>query len=422
MPSGPGGRSLDASGLDAPVVVFNPASTVRGGIVEIEGELLPVEVVPAGGAILADAARLHAVEPVEVEGLAMRNGRIEVEFDDVGRVRMLRRVGGDDVVETPINRFRLYEDRPRRWEAWDVDRDYHEKFEEITAPAARHGVIESGPMRGAIEFEHVIGNASRLVVRYVLDSESDRLDVRLLVDWREERRLLRAEFPTTIRARAATFGIQFGEIERATHRNTSWEEARFEVPGRRWMDLAQPGLGLAVLDAGIIGRNVRSGVMGLSLLRAPMFPDPGCDRGEHRLRYALMPHDGDRRSAGRAGVDAEAESFAEPLVARRLEGEEAGPVGDSVRKAFQIEIDGAASLEVAALKPAEDGDGVVLRLVEKHGASGRVRITVPEWSRVDAVDLRERLVEHPGLVFDETERVVHLRLRPFGIESIRLRR
>ena len=416
------GGSLDASGLDAPVMIFNPASTARGGIMEIDGELLPVEPIPAGSAVLADAARLHAVEPVEVEGLVMRNGRIEVEFDDVGRVRMLRRVGGDDVVETPINRFRLYEDRPRRWEAWDVDRDYHEKFEEITAPAARHGVIEFGPMRGAIEFEHAIGNASRLVVRYVLDSESDRLDVRLLVDWQEERRLLRAEFPTSIRARAATFGIQFGELERATHRNTSWEEARFEVPGRRWMDLAQPGLGLAVLDAGIIGRNVRSGVMGLSLLRAPMFPDPGCDRGEHRLRYALMPHDGDRRSAGRAGVDAEAESFAEPLVAKRLEGEGAGAGGDSVRKAFQIEIDGAAALEVAALKPAEDGDGVVLRLVEKHGASGRVRIRVPDWSRVDAVDLRERLIEHPGLVFDETERVVHLHLRPFGIESIRLRR
>jgi alpha-mannosidase len=416
------GRSLDASGLDAPVVVFNPASSARGGIVELDGELLPVEPIGAGSARLVDAARLHAVPPVEVESHRMSNGRIEVRFDDVGRVTTLRRVDGEDVAAEPMNRFRLYEDRPRRWEAWDVDRDYHEKYEEILTPAARHAVIESGPMRGAIEFEHGIGKASRLVVRYVLDSAADRLDVRLLVDWREDQTLLRAEFPTAIRARAATFGIQFGELERATHRNTSWEEARFEVPGRRWMDLSQPGLGLAVLDAGIIGRNARSGVMGLSLLRSPSFPDPGCDRGEHRLRYALMPHEGDRRSAGRAGVDAEAEAFAEPLISRRLDGEDAGAGGDQIREAFRIEIDGAASLEVAALKPAEDGDGVILRVVEKHGGSGRARIKVPRWNRAVAVDLRERVVEHPGMVFDESERTIHLDLRPFGIESIRLRR
>ena len=139
----------------------------------------------------------------------------------------------------------------------DLDRDYHEKFEE-TPPCRRRG-DRTGPSE-RIEFEHPVGRDSRLVVRYVLDPGADRVNVRLLVDWREERSILRAEFPTCIRARSATHGIQFGEIERATHRNTSWEEARFEVPGRRWMDLSRPGLGLAVLDDGIVGRNVRDGV------------------------------------------------------------------------------------------------------------------------------------------------------------------
>lgn len=414
------GGALDASGLDDPIVVFNPASTPRGGIVEVDGELLPVEAVPAGGAVLVDGAHLHLVsDAVEVESHAMRNGRVEVVFDEVGRVVELRRAGGESVVAAGSagHRFRLYEDRPRRWEAWDLDRDYHEKFVDVDAPAARHAVVESGPLRGAIEFEHAIGRSSRLVVRYHLDAGSDRLDVDLLVDWREDRTILRAEFPTSIRARSAAFGIQFGEIERATHRNTSWEEARFEVPGRRWMDLSQPGLGLAVLDQGIVGRSAHENTLGLSLLRAPHFPDPSCDRGEHRLRYALMPHAGDRRAAG---VDAEAEAFAEPLTVRRLRDGEASAGGVAVVQPFEIEVDGAASIEVAALKPAEDGRGAVLRIVEKHGAAGTASVCVPGHSKATPVDLRERPIELAGFSWDAERRTANIPLRPFGIISVQL--
>ncbi len=418
------GSALDADGLDSPVVVFNPASTPRGGIVEIDGELLAVEAVPAGGAVLVDATHLHVVsDPVQVESHAMSNGRVEVRFDAVGRVVDLRRVGGESVVgrgvdgQPGLNRFRLYEDRPRRWEAWDLDRDYHEKFTEIDTPAARHAVIESGPMRGAIEFEHAIGRGSRLVVRYHLDAGGDRVDVDVLVDWREDRTILRAEFPTAIRSRSAAFGIQFGEIERATHRNTSWEEARFEVPGRRWMDLSQPGLGLAVLDHGIVGRSAHDGTLGLSLLRAPHFPDPGCDRGEHRLRYALMPHAGDRHAAG---VDAEAEAFAEPLVVRRLIDGEASSGGAAVVRPFEIDVAGAAAIEVAALKPAEDGRGAVLRIVEKHGASGVARVHLPGCASVETVDLRERPVQLDGFAWDAEAAVATVRLKPFEIVTLRL--
>ncbi|MDA1025131.1 MAG: glycosyl hydrolase-related protein [Planctomycetota bacterium] len=418
--------SLDATGFDQPVLIMNPASTPRGGVVNLGGELLPVDLVPAAGGMLVDASRLHAVEPVVVEERLMRNGRVEVAFDESGRVIELRRAGGESVngrdergLVRPLNRFRLYEDRPRRWDAWDLDRDYHEKFEEILSDAARHAVIDSGPFRGAIEFEHAIGRSSRLVVRYVLDAGADRLDVQLLVDWQEDRTLLRAEFPTGIRARSATFGIPFGAIERATHRNTSWEEARFEVPGRRWMDLSQPGLGLAVLDAGIVGRNAHQSTLGLSLLRSPGFPDPTCDRGTHRLAYALMPHCGDRFAAG---VDAEAEAFAEPLVVRRLKSGEASAGGVDRIRPIVIEIGGAAAVEIVALKPAEDGDGVVLRIVEKHGGSGTATIRVPGWGDPAPVDLRERPV-NPDAKFEvRADGGFELPLRPFGIESIRLRK
>ncbi|MDG2020594.1 MAG: glycoside hydrolase family 38 C-terminal domain-containing protein [Phycisphaerales bacterium] len=418
--------SLDAAGLDQPVLIVNPASTPRGGVVNVDGELLPIEPVPATGGRLVDASRLHAVEPVLVEERSMGNGRIEVAFDEAGRVIRLGRVGGASINGSdergrvrPLNRFRLYEDRPRRWEAWDLDRDYHEKFEELTSDAARHAVIESGPLRGAIEFEHAIGRSSRLVVRYVLDAGADRLDVRLLVDWQEDRTLLRAEFPTGIRARSATFGIPFGAIERATHRNTSWEEARFEVPGRRWMDLSQPGLGFAVLDAGIVGRNAHRSTLGLSLLRSPGFPDPTCDRGTHRLGYALMPHGGDRFAAG---VDAEAEAFAEPLIVHRPSVESTCAGGESNIIPVQHEVEGAARVEVVAYKPSEDGSGTILRVVEKHGAAGTVTIRVPGQATAGSVDLMEAGIERPGLEWNPESSEARFPIRPFEIVSLRFGR
>ena len=418
--------SLDATGFDQPVLIMNPASTPRSGVVDLGDELLPVDSVPAAGGTLVDASRLHTVEPVTVAERSMRNGRIEVAFDEVGRVIELRRAGGESVNGLdedgrvrPLNRFRLYEDRPRRWEAWDLDRDYHEKFEEIVSEAARHAVIESGPLRGAIEFEHPIGRSSRLVVRYVLDAGANRVDVRLLVDWQEDQTLLRAEFPTGIRARSATFGIPFGEIERATHRNTSWEEARFEVPGRRWMDLSQPGLGLAVLDAGIVGRNAHRSTLGLSLLRSPGFPDPTCDRGVHRLAYALMPHGGDRFAAE---VDAEAEAFAEPLIAHRPTLTATSPEGGSSIVPVRYLVDGAARLELVAYKPSEDGTGTILRVVEKHGASGTVTVQVPSHATAALVDLMERDVETPGLEWDPKTHEARFPIRPFEIISLHFRR
>ena len=135
--------------------------------------------------------------------------------------------------------------------------------------------------------------------------------------------------------------------------------------------------------------------MGLSLLRATNFPDPGADRGEHRFRYALMPHAGDWRSAG---IDAEAESFNEPLVVRPITGGSGSIKGEHVP--FSIVCDGEARLEVAALKPAEDASGAVLRLVEKHGAHGIVRAHMPGHRSAEVVNLREDPVELSGFEWD----------------------
>jgi alpha-mannosidase len=135
-----------------------------------------------------------------------------------------------------------------------------------------------------------------------------------------------------------------------------------------------------------------------------------------------MPHEGDRRTAGVAGVDAEAEAFAEPLVVRRLNSGEASAGGVDRIRPVEIEVSGAAAVEIASLKPAEDGDGVVLRIVEKHGGSGVATIRVPGWAEPTVVDLRERPMNAGATFAMRDDGGFELPLRPFGIESIRLRK
>ena len=301
-----------------------------------------------------------------------------------------------------------------------MDFDYTDKALPWEGPPPEIRVLEAGPLRAAVRVRRKF-RGSEIIRTYVLEAGSARVDVEFRADWKEERTLLRALFPTGIRASHATFGIQFGEVERPTHRNTSFEEARFEVPGHKWMDLSQPGLGLAVLDDGTkFGRSCLGGSLGLSLLRGPRFPDPQADLGSHAFRYALLPHEGDRR---RARVPEEADALADPWAAWIPSdgGESTGdPPGRSELAPFRMELPRGGSVEIAAFKPALAGGGMILRLVERHGALTPVTLS---WARPGArwtlVDLLEEPMEREGVRAGSGR--ISFTLRPFEILTLRVR-
>jgi alpha-mannosidase len=398
------GASCDTRDHVDPWLVRNPASTDRSGVVDLGGTLVAVDAVPACGAVLVDARGSASDAPPVVlersdDGWRFANAWIEATIDGAGRIARLAMHGhdrvanarGDDDRIQPLNQLVLYEDRPRRWEAWDIDRDYDERPTLVDGPATISVGLRD-PLRCELRVERSLGAASRLFQTYRLDAGARRLEIRTEVDWRESRRLLRALFPIDVRATTATFGTQFGALERPTHANTSWDEARFEVPGHAWMDLSEPGFGVAVLDDGKYGRSARGNVLGLSLLRSPEFPEPGADRGEQVMHYAVMPHGGDWRGDG---VDAEAEAFREPLRAQRLEAGRRGRSGGGGARRqlapFRLDVPQQCGVQVAAWKPAEDDRGRILRLVEVRGGRGSVAI---RWNgpvgRVEPVDLLER--------------------------------
>jgi alpha-mannosidase len=242
----------------------------------------------------------------------------------------------------------------------------------------------------------------------VLDAGSRVLRFECDVDWQEEHKLLKVAFPVAVRSPRATYEIQFGHVERSTHANTSWDQARFEVCGHRWADLGEAGYGVALLNDCKYGYDIRGSVMRLSLLRAPTHPDPTADRGMHRFTYALMPHPGDLRAAG---VIAAAEDLNAPL--RIVRG---GPTPD--RRRSLVETD-TPQVVVEAIKRGEDSEAVIARLYEAWGGSCTVQVqTTLGATRAYLCDLLERNLEEVAI----DGGAVQLSLAPFKVLTLKLER
>ena len=258
--------------------------------------------------------------------------------------------------------------------------------------------------REAIQQE--IRRASRIAQTYVLCANSRRLDIETEVDWRDRRTLLRTLTPAAVRAQTATFECACGVVQRPTHTNTSWDAAKFEVPGHRFVDVSEPGFGLALLNDAKYGHSARGAVLGLSLVRSPVYPDPLADEGAHAFTYALMPHAGDWHEGG---VREQAEDLNQPLLTAPAHGLAQGLYAP-------IAVAGIAAA-LSAFKPAEDGEGLVLRVYEPAGSRGAFTISLPAgWRIAGSIDLLEEPAKrdaatHPGMD-----------LLPFEIRSWRLAR
>ncbi|HSS95022.1 MAG TPA: glycoside hydrolase family 38 C-terminal domain-containing protein, partial [Candidatus Dormibacteraeota bacterium] len=270
---------------------------------------------------------------------------------------------------------------------------------------ARQQVEVAGGLRGAVRFTRQFGR-SRFTQRMVLDAGSRVLRFECDVDWQEDHKLLKIAFPVAVRSSRATYEIQFGHVERPTHMNTSWDQARFEVCAHRWADLGEAGYGVALLNDSKYGYDIRGSVMRLSLLRAPTHPDPAADRGEHRFTYALMPHPGDFRQAG---VIAAAEDLNSPLRIVR------GDLPAGARRSL-IEVD-TPQVVVEAIKRAEDSDATIVRLYESWGGRCKalLRTTVPA-SRAFLCDLLERNREEVTV----RDGVIDLAIGAFKVLTLKL--
>jgi alpha-mannosidase len=391
--------------------VFNTSPFDRAEVVRTAGGAPAyVEVPASGSAPLTDA---EPTQPVRTEGRVLDNGLIRVEVAEDGTLASVRdlRAGGREVLAEQGNLLRLHTDLPNYWDAWDIDKHYKNRYTELL-DASSVEVVSDEALLGAIRVTRSFGKGSTITQTVTVRAGSARIDFETDIDWHEAEKILKAGFPVDIRASHSSAEIQFGHVQRPTHTNTSWEAARFEVAGHRWVHLAEPGYGVAVLNDSTYGHDVSRTVredggtttrVSLSLVRAPRIPDPEADQGRHRFTYSLLP--------GASIEDTVAEGYALNLPLRVAD------AAGATEPVVSVDGDGVT---VEAVKLADDASGdVVVRLYECNGgrAQGVLR-TGFQLAGAQVTDLLERPLEDAEV----SGAGVAVSLRPFQVLTLRLRR
>jgi alpha-mannosidase len=390
--------------------VFNTSPFDRAEVIRTAaGAPAYVRVPASGSAPLANAA---PARPVTVDGRILDNGLVRVELAADGTLSSVVDLrAGREVLAGQGNLLRLHTDLPNYWDAWDIDKHYKNRYTDLLE-VSEIEVVDETPLLGSIRVSRSFGKGSTITQTITLRAGSPRIDFETDIDWHEAEKILKAGFPVDIRAPHSSAEIAYGHIQRPTHTNTSWEAARFEVSGHRWVHIAEPGYGVAVLNDSTYGHDVSRTVredggttttVRLSLVRAPRIPDPGADQGRHRFTYSLLP--------GASIEDAVAEGYALNLPLR---------VADSAGEPEPVVSVEGEGVTVEAVKLADDASGdVVVRLYESRGgrARGVLRTGFP-LAGASVTDLLERPLEDAEVA----DGGVRVELRPFQILTLRLRR
>ena len=395
---------------------------VTSGSVTLDGEPLPTQAVPGGLLVHAphvpvpplgrvtlqftESAAAGTVQPVTAQRdgdrVVLEHASLRAEFSADGHLtRLLDRAAGREVLDSAGHRLVAYPDLPYAWDAWDVARDVGAGGETLQGPC-RVEITGTGPCRAGVRVTRQWRD-SVVTQEFTLDANLHQLDVTLELDWQERHTLLRAETDVNVRAHEAWAETAMGAQPRPTHRNMPADAAQFEVSAHRWLDLSEPGYGLTLLNDGRYGHSALQGTLALSLARGPMWPDPRADLGVHTVRYALRPHEGDWRAshAPRAGFELNSPLLAQPGT---LELTGAPTVG-------------GVDVMISSLKPAQDGQGVILRVYEPHGQRGTLTVHLGAFGTLQAVDLLE---DPTGAL--QAGPACDVPVRPFEILSFRLTR
>jgi len=350
----------------------NGAACPMQDVVDLDGEpqtLVFVQNVPSKGfKLLRQAdAKPEVAATLQVSEQTLENRFFRISLDEAGQICGLydKRAQREVLPEGGIaNQLQIFEDRPLAHDAWDINIFYVEKPQTIDALASI-AVIESGPVRGAVEVVRNFGR-STLRQRICIYADLPRIEFQTEIDWQERKRLLKVAFPYDLRANEASYEIQFGAIQRPTHWSSSWDWAKFEVCAQRWADVSEGDYGLSLLNDCKYGHDIKDGVARLTLLRSPMMPDSKADLGRHTFTYALYPHVGDWAAGGTPRAAAQ---LNQPLLSMPVQPRE----GANLDKPF-VQVS-RENVVVDTIKKAEDRDEMILRLYENANRRGPVTLT-----------------------------------------------
>ncbi|EPQ65113.1 Bgt-1283 [Blumeria graminis f. sp. tritici] len=321
------------------------------------------------------------------------------------------------------NQFVIFDDKPLYWQAWDVE-VYHLNSRKALL-SGQTKIIRQNAHQVCVMTETRISDVSQaktyLTLSPAFKGHQSYIEVYSEIEWHENMKFLKVEFPVEIRNTEASYETQFGIVRRPTHYNTSWDMAKFEVCCHKFADLSEHGYGVSILNDSKYGFATCGNQMRLSLLRAPKAPDAHADMGCHHIRWAILPHEG---SLGSTTIRS-AFNFNNPL--KIFEAQKQLP---KVAYTSPIRLTGNASLILDTIKRGEDdediscnqflrrkGKSIILRIYDSLG--GRSRGTIETTFEVKKV-WKTNVLEDDEEQLSIIDRKIEISLRPFEVATYRL--
>lgn len=303
------------------------------------------------------------------------------------------------------NLLRMYEDKPMHYDCWDIDMYYSEKYWDAEK-ADKIQWTEEGPVRATLEIQRTISN-SVIKQKIHFYADSRRIDFSTWVDWKEHQHLLKVHFPVNIHSDEATFEVQFGNLKRKIHGNTSWDEARFESCGQKWMDISEGHYGVSLLNDCKYGYSAKDSNIALTLIKSGIEPNKTADQEEHVFTYALYTH---KEMWSAAGTVQEAYKLNQPVYATK------GELKNTGKSFISTDKD---NIIIETVKPAENGDGIIVRLYDCENSLTKATLNFAE-GMLESVE-ECNLMEEKEVDIEACGNSFTVSVKPYEIKTYRVR-
>ncbi len=339
----------------------------------------------------------------------IENHEWSVRFDGNGNITSIESLeDGTEFIEQGklANLFQLFEDKPLFWSAWDID-IYAEETVVDLVKSDSFEIVERGPVRVAAEIVKRFGKSA--IRQRISLGPTPGIRFETEIDWHEDDKMLKVAFPVNVNSPRATYEIQFGNVDRPTHMNTSWDMAKFEVCAQKWVDLSEGDQGVALLNDCKYGHDIHGNVIRQTLLKAPKAPDPEADMGRHRFTYVVLPHYGPYNYGG---VVQAAYSLNAPVRTAFLD--HAPGISGSLPPFVHCDD---RNIVIETVKKCEDDGELIVRVYECHNARGTAELSC---IRVPKSATLCDLEENPTAELEVVDGLIRFDYKPFEIITIRL--
>ncbi len=391
------------------MLVFNPNGFIANGTVEYNDNTYIVKDIPAFGYKVVQIE--DSENQVKSSANSLENTYYKVVFDKSGAiVSLIDKRADRELVKAGqrLNQMAVFQDTPYQYDNWEMT-PYHKQNKWILDDDAEFSLLLEGDRKGLLIVKRYGQSTIRQKV-YLYEDGIDRIDFVTDVDWKEKNQLLKTTFAFDVMADKAKYDIQFGHVERATHDNTSWDSARFESAGQKWVDVSENNYGVALLNDGKYGFGVDNGDLSMTILKSGSFPFDGASDYIPTFTYSIVAHSD---TACNSGVIEKSYVLNRPFYAREVKENAKGQLPES----FSLADCKTAGVILETVKRAEDGDSVILRMYEAYKERKTVELSIQNAKEAVLCDLNEKEIETLNL----NGNVVTFPIKPFEIVTIKIK-